>query len=90
MLEGNSSALTENKSQIEGVAHAQPFLDSDGQWYLIAEAWPDDTDLSNNIYLHISKMVWSEDGWPVTALSPNIIEDLSSDISDKNQIQTNS
>ncbi len=90
MREGNSSALTENKSQIEGVAHAQPFLDSDGQWYLIAEAWPDDTDLSNNIYLHISKMVWSEDGWPVTALSPNIIEDLSSDISDKNQIQTNS
>ena len=77
MLRGNTTDLTENKSNIEGVAHAQPFLDSDGQWYMVGEAWPDDTNVGNNIFLHISKIVWTDDGWPVTALSPDIISDLS-------------
>ncbi|MBE6607568.1 MAG: hypothetical protein E7633_03305 [Ruminococcaceae bacterium] len=83
MLEGNSTALTENKRHTEGVAHAQPFLDSNGQWYMVSEMWTEDSDLENNISIHISTIVWSENGWPVTALSPNIIQDLSGDISYK-------
>ena len=76
MLEGGCTTLTEYKNGVQATAHAQPFLDSDGQWYMVSEMWPDRSVETPKIQLYICKMVWTEDGWPVTALSPNIVKDL--------------
>lgn len=76
MLEGNTSKLTEYKPGVQAVAHAQPFLDDDGQWYLVSEMWMDRSDPNKKIQLHISTIVWNEAGWPVTALSTNLLDEL--------------
>ena len=76
MLEGNTSKLTEYKPGVQAVAHAQPFLDDDGQWNLVSEMWMDRSDPNKKIQLHISSIVWNEAGWPVTALSTNLLDEL--------------
>ena len=76
MLEGNTFALTEYKPGVQATAHAQPFLDDDGQWYMVSEMWMDRSDPDKKIQLHISKMVWNEAGWPVTALSNNVVDEI--------------
>ena len=77
MLSGYTSALTEWKDGVQGVGHAQPFCDDDGQWYMVSESWEyrngDDT---SPIKLHISTIVWNEAGWPVTALSTDLLNEL--------------
>jgi len=77
MLSGNTSRLTEWKSGVEGAAHAQPFCDEDGQWYMVSEFWRDRSVATPPVQLHISKMVWNEAGWPVTALSSDLLAELS-------------
>lgn len=76
MLEGYTSPLTEYKPGVQAVAHAQPFLDDDGQWYLVSEMWMDRSDPNKKIQLHISTMVWNDAGWPVTALSTDLLDEL--------------
>ena len=76
MLSGNTSRLTEWKDGIQGVGHAQPFLDDDGQWYMVSESWVDRSVQSPPIQLHISTIVWNEAGWPVTAISSNLLGEL--------------
>ena len=76
MLSGYTSRLTEWKDGVQGTAHAQPFLDDDGQWYMVSESWQDRSVESPAIQLHISKIVWNEAGWPVTALSANLLGEL--------------
>ncbi|MBQ2733858.1 MAG: family 43 glycosylhydrolase [Clostridia bacterium] len=76
MLENNSSRLTAYKPGVQGLAHAHPFLDDDGQWYMVGECWLDRTDPNRKVQLHISTIVWNEEGWPVTALSTDLIDEL--------------
>ena len=82
LLEGGGTRLTEWKDGIEGVAHAQYFVDKDGTAYMVSESWeyredPDDpTSKSSTIRLHISTIVWTDDGWPVTALDKNVLSAL--------------
>ncbi len=76
MLEGNTSPLTEYKSGVQATAHAQPFLDDDGTWYMVSEMWKDRSDPDKKIQLHISKIVWNDAGWPVTALSTNLVDEI--------------
>ncbi|MBQ5808258.1 MAG: family 43 glycosylhydrolase [Clostridia bacterium] len=76
MLENNTSRLTEYKPGVQGLAHAHPFLDDDGQWYLVGECWKDRTDPNRRVQLHVSTLVWNDAGWPVTALSSNLLEEL--------------
>ena len=63
-------------SGVQGLAHAHPFLDDDGQWYLVGECWKDRTDPNRRVQLHVSTLVWNDAGWPVTALSSNLLEEL--------------
>ena len=78
MLSGNGGTrLTEWKEGIEGVAHAQYFVGPDGQAYMVSESWPyRDGEESGTIQLHISTIVWTDDGWPVTALDKNVLKAL--------------
>ncbi len=76
MLENNSSRLTAYKPGVQGLAHAHPFLDDDGQWYMVGECWLDRTDPNRKVQLHISTIVWNDKGWPVTALSTDLIKEL--------------
>ena len=76
MLQGNVSALTEYKKGIEGVGHAQCFLDDDGTYYMVAEYWKDRSDPARKVALHISTIVWNGEGWPVTALSKDLLREL--------------
>ena len=78
MLSGaGGTRLTSWKNGVVGVAHAQPFVDQDGTYYMVSESWPyRDDEGSSTIQLHISKMVWTEDGWPVTVLGKNVLREL--------------
>ncbi|MBQ5808259.1 MAG: family 43 glycosylhydrolase [Clostridia bacterium] len=76
MLEGYTFALTEYKPGVQATAHAQPFLDDDGTWYMVSEMWMDRSDPDKKIQLHISKMVWNDEGWPVTALATNLVDEI--------------
>lgn len=76
MLEGYTSPLTEYKPGVQATAHAQPFLDDDGTWYMVSEMWKDRSDPDKKIQLHISKIVWNDAGWPVTAMSTNLVDEI--------------
>ena len=81
MLNSNSSTLaplTEWKEGVQGVGHAQPFYDADAdQWYMVSESWEYRTEEDTApIKLHISTIVWNEAGWPFTALSADLLNEL--------------
>ncbi len=78
MLSGSGGTrLTEWKEGVEGAAHAQYFVGPDGQAYMVTESWPyRDDDKSGTIQLTISTIVWTDDGWPVTALDKNVLRAL--------------
>ncbi len=78
MLSGNGGTrLTEWKEGIEGAAHAQCFTGPDGQSYMVSESWTfRDEDKNGPIQLTIGTIVWTEEGWPVTALDKNVLKAL--------------
>ena len=78
MLSGNGGTrLTEWKEGIEGAAHAQCFFGPDGQTYMVSESWSYRDDTGNSsVNLTICTIVWTEDGWPVTALDKNVLKAL--------------
>jgi len=75
-MSGNFTRLTDYKDGIEAVAHAQIFLDDDGQYYLVGESWIDRDAENRVMQLHISTIVWTQDGWPVTALDKDVLGTL--------------
>ena len=76
MLEGHTSTITGYKPGIEGVAHASVLLDDNGQYYMVAECWKDRSDPNRKVQLHINTIVCNDDGWPVTAISRDLIDEL--------------
>lgn len=77
MLSGNGGTrLTEWKEGIEGAAHAQLFVGPDGQCYMVSESWVDRSVDKPQIRLAIGTVVWTQDGWPVTALDKNVLKTL--------------
>ena len=79
MLNDGGTRLTEWKDGVVGVGHAQLFIDEDGQCYMVSEAWQyrekdaNGNDNNSKIEMHISKVVWTADGWPVTVLDPDVM-----------------
>ncbi len=69
MLEGGGSPVTKGLSELFMPGHVSVFLDDDGKYYLVSEYFRKD---SPSIML-IGTIVWDEDGWPITALTPNIV-----------------
>ncbi len=77
MLNDGGTRLTEYKDGVVGVAHAQYFEDIDGQGYMVSESWQYRNEEGNSkVQLHISSVVWTEDGWPVTVLDPDVMGTL--------------
>ncbi len=80
MLSGNGGTrLTEWKEGVEGAAHAQLFVGPDGQSYFVSESWTyrdSNGEQNGPIQLTIGTVVWTKDGWPVTALDKNVLKAL--------------
>jgi len=66
---GGATAITEEKESIIMPGHCSVFQDDDGTWYHIFEYFPEHIDAR----LGIGTMIFDEDGWPWTALTPNVI-----------------
>ena len=71
MLDGGGSMVTYSKDSITGPGHASVFIDDDGQYYLVSEYFREGVPTQ----MLITTIEWDEDGWPVTALTPNIIKE---------------
>ena len=72
MLEGGHTAVTDYKDGIVKVGHDSVFRDTDGQDYLVCEYfWGGSSSM-----MCISTIEWTEDGWPVTALNPDVLSSL--------------
>ena len=77
MLNKNGGTrLTEWKEGVQGAAHAQLFFGPDGQTYMVTESWKDRSDENGKVNLTIGTVVWTKDGWPVTALDKNVLKAL--------------
>ncbi len=77
LLEGGSTRLTEWKEGVAGVGHASYFLSPDGTSYMVADSWDHrNEDSIGAAALTLSTIVWTEDGWPVTALDPDVLKTL--------------
>ncbi len=78
MLSGEGGTrLTEWKEGVMGVAHAQCFFDRDGETYMVSEYWSYRTEeATSSVHLMISKMVWTDEQWPVTVLDPDVLTAL--------------
>ena len=64
--------VTKGLFELRMPGHASVFLDEDGQHYFVGEYFRKD---SPSIMM-ISTIVWDKDGWPVTALTPDIADVL--------------
>lgn len=69
MLEGGGSPVTNGLSELLMPGHASVFLDDDGQYYLVGEYFRK----NSSSIMFIGTIVWDKEGWPVTALSPDIV-----------------
>lgn len=72
MTKGGGSVVTKGLFELRMPGHASVFLDEDGQHYFVGEYFRKD---SPSIMM-ISTIVWDKDGWPVTALTPDIADVL--------------
>jgi arabinan endo-1,5-alpha-L-arabinosidase len=73
MLEGGGTEVTQGLSDLLMPGHASVFIDDDGKYYLVSEYFRKD---SPSIML-IGDLLWDEEGWPITSLTPNITTLLS-------------
>ena len=72
MMEGGHTAVTDYKDGIIKVGHDSVFRDTDGQDYLVCEYfWG-----GSGSMMCISTIEWTDDGWPVTALNPDVLASL--------------
>lgn len=74
---GGATLITEEKEDIIMPGHCSIFQDDDGQWYFVLEYFPEGVDAK----LGISTIVWDDDGWPWTALTPNVLSLGTGDLS---------
>lgn len=70
MMDGYGTPVTEGKEGISIPGHASVFLDDDGQYYLVSEYFRD----GSPSLLLVGTMLWDEEGWPSTALSPGLLK----------------
>ncbi len=66
---GGATLITEEKEEIIMPGHCSIFQDEDGQWYFVLEYFPKGVDAK----LGISTIVWDDEGWPWTALTPEVL-----------------
>lgn len=72
MMEGGHTPVTDYKDGITKVGHNSVFKDNDGKFYLVSEYfWGDSGSM-----MCISTIEWDKSGWPVTALSPDVLKSL--------------
>lgn len=77
LLEGGGTRLTEWKEGVAGVGHASYFVAPDGTPYMVADSWDYRNESGvGTASLTLSTIVWTEDGWPVTALDPDVLRAL--------------
>ena len=71
MMDGYAEIVTQDTETISLCAHNSVFHDFDGQWYMVCEYF---TAVEEHSHMLISTIVWTEDGWPTTALTPKLFK----------------
>ena len=69
MLEGGGTDVTYGKPGVDLPGHCSVFCDEDGQYYLVGEYWIGN---GSGAMLMVGTMLWDNEGWPITALTPNL------------------
>lgn len=72
MMKGGGTQVSQGKDGIGIPAHASIFKDIDGQYYFVSEYFQEFGKTSSQHL--ISTIVWDEEGWPTTALTPKLFE----------------
>lgn len=72
MMKGGGTQVSQGKDGIDIPAHASIFKDTDGQYYFVSEYFQEYGKTSSQHL--ISTIVWDEEGWPATALTPRLFD----------------
>ena len=72
MLKGGGSVVTQGLLEMTMPGHASVFIDDDGSCYLVGEYFRTASLSDFPSILYISSIVWDDEGWPITALTPDI------------------
>ncbi len=75
MTKGGGTVVTKGMYELQMPGHASVFKNDDGQYYFVGEYFRKGTPS----IMMISTIVWDKDGWPVTALTPDIAQRLPGD-----------
>ncbi len=77
MMEQGATPVNSYRDGFEKIGHASIFTDKDGKQYHVSEYFKTYEDgTSSNSILSISQILWTKDGWPVTATTPGVLDKL--------------
>lgn len=79
MLQG-ATPVTSYRDGFIKCGHSSILIDKDGSYYHVTEYFKNfDDGSSSSSLLGISQLLWTKDGWPVTATTPGVLSKLSAD-----------
>lgn len=77
MMEQGATPVTSYRDGFTKCGHSSIFTDKDGKQYHVTEYFRNyDDGSSSSSLLGISTLLWTEDGWPVTATTPGVLSKL--------------
>ncbi len=77
MMKQGATAVNAYRDGFTKCGHSSVMTDKDGSQYHVTEYFKTyDDGSSSSSLLGISQMAWTEDGWPVTATTPGILDKL--------------
>ncbi|MEE1074074.1 MAG: family 43 glycosylhydrolase [Acutalibacteraceae bacterium] len=78
MMRQGATAVNSYRDGFTKCGHSSVMTDSDGSQYHVTEYFKTyDDGSSSPSLLSISQLYWTEDGWPVTATTPGVLDKLS-------------
>ena len=78
MMKQGATAVNAYRDGFTKCGHSSVMTDTDGTQYHVTEYFKTfDDGSSSTSLLSISRIIWTEDGWPVTATTPGVLSKLS-------------
>lgn len=78
MMKQGATPVNSYRDGFTKCGHSSVMTDTDGKQYHVSEYFKTYEDgTSSPSLLSISQMIWTEDGWPVTATTPGVLSKLS-------------
>ena len=76
MMSGGGTEFTKGSYELQLPGHGSIFKDDDGQYYFVGEYFRDFLEGGSPSILMISTIVWDNEGWPISALTPDAVKRL--------------